>query len=116
MSDVYISPELIASLAVLLTALTGLVLALRGQAAQTVTQKAVVDTQSQVSAHGATIDKVLTQTNGAAAAASDRITVLERLVGQVLQGATIPQPPVAPEPPAAPSPQAPAPVPRTIVR
>src|ERR1035437_7886781 len=111
MSDVYISPELIASLAVLLTALTGLVLALRGQAAQTVTQKAVVDTQSQVSAHGATIDKVLTQTNGAAAAASDRITVLERLVGQVLQGATIPTPTPTPTP-TTPSPQAPAPVPR----
>ena len=108
MSDVYISPELIASLAVLLTALTGLVLALRGQAAQTVTQKAAVDTQAQVTANGATIDKVLTQTNGAAAAASDRITMLEELVQQVLQRAAIP--------PVTPSPQAPAPVPRVIVR
>jgi hypothetical protein len=115
MSDVYISPELIASLAVLLTALTGLVLALRGQAAQTVTQKAVVDTQAQVTAHGDTIDKVLTQTNGAAAAASDRMTALETIVAQL----AIAQPAVAPvasAAPVTPSPQAPAPVPRVIVR
>src|ERR1035437_5080790 len=96
MHDVYISPELIASLAVLITALTGLVLALRGQAAQTVTQKAAVDTQAQVTAHGATIDKVLTQTNGAAAAASDRITALETLVHQVLAGSTTAPPPRPP--------------------
>src|ERR1035437_8787801 len=38
MSDVYISPELIASLAVLITALTGLILALRGQKAVNATQ------------------------------------------------------------------------------
>ena len=115
MSDVYISPELIASLAVLLTALTGLVLALRGQAAQTVTQKAAVDTQAQVSAHGATIDKVLTQTNGAAAAASDRITMLEGLVQQVLAGSTT----ATPATPAAPAECAgitAAPAPKVVVR
>ena len=92
MHDVYISPELIASLAVLITALTGLILALRGQAGVIATQKAVVDTQSQVSAHGATIDKVLTQTNGAAAAQSDRMTVLEGVVAQI----AIAHPPAAP--------------------
>ena len=107
MSDVYISPELIASLAVLLTALTGLVLALRGQAAQTVTQKAAVDTNNQVSAHGAVMDRVLTQTNGAAAAQSDRMTALETIVAQL----AIAQPSVAPV-----APVGPASPPNVIVR
>ena len=84
MSDVYISPELIASLAVLLTALTGLILALRGQAAVIATQKAVVDTQSQVAAHGATIDKVAAQTDGTTTAINARMTMLEGLLQQVL--------------------------------
>ena len=95
MSDVSISPELITSLAVLLTALTGLVLALRGQAAQTVTQKVAVDTNTQVTAHGATIDKVLKQTNGAMAAQSDRLTALETIVAQL----AIAQPTPPPTPP-----------------
>ncbi len=83
MHDVYISPELIASLAVLITALTGLILAIRGQAAVTKTQQVVADTKTVVTEHGAIMDKVLTQTNGAAAAASDRITVLEGIVAQL---------------------------------
>jgi nucleoside diphosphate kinase len=83
MSDVYISPELIASLAVLVTALTGLILALRGQAAVNATQKTVADTQTAVAAHGTVMEKVLSQTNGAMAAQSDRMTVLEGIVAQL---------------------------------
>jgi nucleoside diphosphate kinase len=83
MSDVYISPELIASLAVLVTALTGLILALRGQKAVNATQKTVADTQTAVAAHGTVMDKVLSQTNGAMAAQSDRMTVLEGIVAQL---------------------------------
>ena len=100
MSDVYISPELIASLAVLVTAMTGLILALRGMSAVAVTQKAVAATQTAVSAHGVVMDKVLTQTNGAAAAQSDRMTVLEGIVAQL----AIAQPTTKPTtPPAMPS-------------
>ena len=83
MSDVYISPELIASLAVLVTALTGLILALRGQKAVNATQTKVADTQTAVVAHGAVMDKVLNQTNGAMVAQSDRMTVLEGIVAQL---------------------------------
>jgi hypothetical protein len=83
MSDVYISPELVASLAVLITALTGLILALRGQVAAATTQQVVADTQTAVTAHGAVMDKVLSQTNGAMAAQSDRMTVLEGIVAQL---------------------------------
>src|ERR1035437_8671907 len=83
MSDVYISPELVASLAVLITALTGLVLAMRGQKAVNATQKTVDETQTAVAAHGAVMDKVLNQTNGAMAAQSDRMTTLEGVVAQL---------------------------------
>ena len=83
MSDVYISPELIASLAVLITSLTGLILALRGQKAVNATQKTVADTQTEVAAHGTVMDKVLNQTNGAMAAQSDRMTALETSVAQL---------------------------------
>ena len=93
MSDVYISPELIASLAVLVTALTGLILALRGQKAVAVTQKSVADTQTAVTAHGAVMDKVLSQTNGAMAAQSDRMTALEGIVAQLAKAQPTPPPP-----------------------
>lgn len=83
MSDVYISPELVASLAVLITALTGLILALRGQETMDATQKTVADTQTAVAAHGTVMGKVLNQTNGAMAAQSDRMTVLEGIVAQL---------------------------------
>ena len=80
MKDVVLSPELVASIAVLITAITGLILALRGQAAQAVTAKAVLGTQAQVTAHGATIDTVLKNTNGAATAAEAHISNLEHLL------------------------------------
>jgi hypothetical protein len=97
MSDVYISPELIASLAVLLTALTGLILALRGQAAVTKTQQVVADTQTAVTNHGAVMDRVLTQTNGAAAATSNRITALETIVAQLAIAQPTNPPPTPPK-------------------
>jgi molybdopterin biosynthesis enzyme MoaB len=108
MSDVYISPELIASLAVLITAMTGLILAIRGMSAVTVTQKAVASTQTAVVAHGAVMEKVLKQTNGAAAAASDRMTVLEGIVAQL----AIAHAPLPPTPPVTPGP-GPKPIPTT---
>ena len=93
MSDVYISPELIASLAVLVTALTGLILALRGQKAVNATQKTVADTQTAVAAHGTVMDKVLSQTNGAMTAQSDRMTALEGIVAQLAIAQPTPPPP-----------------------
>ena len=83
MTETFFSPELVASLAVLITAITGLIVALRGQAAQAVTAKKVADTQTQVSAHGVTIDKVLQQTNGIASATDAHIVSLEHLLGDM---------------------------------
>ena len=93
MSDVYISPELIASLAVLVTALTGLILALRGQVAAAKTQQVVANTQTAVTAHGAVMDKVLNQTNGAMTAQSDRMTALETIVAKLAIAQPAPAPP-----------------------
>jgi hypothetical protein len=111
MKDVVLSPELVASIAVLITAITGLILALRGQAAQAVTAKVVNETRAQVSAHGATIDKVLTQTNGMASQSEAHIVSLEHLLGDMhtlVMGMMPPTPPpVTPPSPAPPAPAVP---------
>ena len=111
MKDVVLSPELVASIAVLITALTGLIVALRGQVANAVTQKAVLGTQAQVTAHGATIDKVLTQTNGMASQSEAHIVSLEHLLGDMhtlVMGMMPPTPPpVTPPSPAPPAPAVP---------
>ncbi len=112
MTATFLTPELVASLAVLVTAITGLIIALRGQAAQVVTAHQVTDTQAQVSAHGVTIDKVLKQTNGLASATDAHIVSLEHLLGDmhaVVMGMLPPSAPPTPTvTPPTPSPPTPA--------
>ena len=108
MTEATLSPELVTSLAVLITALAGLIVALRGQVGAAITQATVKATQADVATHGATIEQVRVQTDGAAAAQADSIAALEALVRDmhaVILALAPTVPPVAPAtaPPVAPA-------------
>lgn len=77
------NPAFWTALGAFCAAFGALIVSIRGQAEATATKATVLNTNQQVTDHGATLDRIKEQTDGTAAALQQRIDLLELVLSEM---------------------------------